>query len=373
MPSAHSLRALKAGALPGPEESNASLQKRNPDTVRAMISVSFAVSFWEETIGRVPKIRGPPRSTHDEEDIVGLPDRATKELKEGVARWCDVRNKILYVVEIDNQAETAPKCKSTDVVATTLSTTPTTTTAIRPPMPFPIDRELDDGERRYPDGQETDRRCRGRHVLDVRLLSCLSPRGAGLFNQLEAFSHAWKYDLAREIIYIAIDAAADLGRLCRSVFDGVTAEMVEGVAREAYNDDQLAAKASAAALVTATAAATAAAQKSPTEAAATPAAPLTASNRQHHQPIDWKSEDSEQPRRQSAIESSSKNVSSAKRTADNVIASKKLNFRCTAMITERETFAGSAAVPLSQQTDASLEMMGRERERQGRRYLAELT
>lgn len=85
--------------------------------------------------------------------------------------------------------------------------------------------------------------CHGyaRHVLDVKLLSCSSPQAQELFDQLQEFSCAFKTDLVRSSLDIAVHAAANLGAFCRLILDGFVVEIIEEeVATEACREERLA-------------------------------------------------------------------------------------------------------------------------------------
>ncbi|CAM9507860.1 unnamed protein product, partial [Ectocarpus sp. 13 AM-2016] len=220
---------------------------------RAMANVEFAVLFRlrgdEETVGgtlgdsvRSDGSTETPRDWKqheraEDEQISIIHGRGA--WMNGVARSYDLRNKVLLIDEI------YPARGPGGTTATAHPTIDSSGTAenerggaISTQGQLPDEKQLRDwrstgGERRsYP--------C-SRHVLDVRLLSSLSPQGEELFNQLQEFSSAFKTDLARASIDVVVDAAAALGASCRMILDGLVGEIVEDeVAREACRNERLA-------------------------------------------------------------------------------------------------------------------------------------
>lgn len=217
-------------------------------SVRAITSVEFAVSFRpgqeeaaEQTLGgtvRSPSENLPAGELERGED--GQADAGaigTAVWVEGVARSYDVRNKMLFIHANTNGGDNIPGPAGAAASPTAdCSGTAETENAATPARNQPTDEEkkhcTEEGQRgrRY-----------ARHVLDVRLLSCLSSQGEELFDQLRAFSCAFSTRLARASLDIAVDAAADLGAVCREVFGELVFEIVkDGVATEAYRNEELA-------------------------------------------------------------------------------------------------------------------------------------
>lgn len=170
---------------------------------RAMIGINFSVSFR--------LVRAPSASCRDAEETSPL-EAATTTWIRGVGRWFDVRNKVMYV---DYGRERSGTTDSDN--RETNSTCPGGQGGLGP----------SNGGTHY-------QAC---HALDVVLTSCLSPRGAELFNQLQSYAVSWKTSLAAEVLCIAIDAAAEIGAWCRFVFHEVAAEVVFQVAGQAFEEE----------------------------------------------------------------------------------------------------------------------------------------
>lgn len=226
---------------------------------RTMTSVNFAVSFCqgqkspENVVECVADVR--KSAAFCVEEVKGERGRGTGVAwRGGVARWFDLRNKVLY---IENNSEEEGSDKTGNVEA---SIAP-------PPLLAVVGREGEDGAAGDNTGAAIGRRCHPRSILDVRLTCCLSPRGGELFDQLRIFSCEWKDRLARDVLDVAIDAAAELGALFRFVVLGdYTRDIVTEVAREAHYDEQCIAADVAAALAESHAAALTAWNAAPTHA-----------------------------------------------------------------------------------------------------------
>lgn len=220
------------------------------NSARAMANVEFAVSFRlggeganQQTLGGAVR---SPRETHPvselergEEGRADMGAIGTAVWMEGVAHSYDVRNKVLFIDAVGRNT-----CRGT---AGTTAGRPTTDCSreietgndVTPARKHPADEEQE-GRGRTEGGQRR-RSSYARHVLDVRLLSCLSSQGDELFDQLQAFSCAFKTGLALASLDVAVDAAARLGVICREVFSELVLEFVkEGVATEAYRNERLA-------------------------------------------------------------------------------------------------------------------------------------
>lgn len=247
-PSAISLRTPspgRAATAPSGETGDDTLGPLR-SSARAMANVDFGVSFLlgeeevaEQTWGGAAR---SPRETPTAGNLergegrrAGTGASGTGVWVEGVARSYDVRNKMLFIDARDrDSSQGAPGAaphRTTDCGGK--SETENAATLARDQ---PADQELHGRSR-----AEQRRRSYARHVLDVRLLSCLSPRGEELFDQLRAFSCAFKTGVVRASLDVAIDAAADLGTVCREVYGVLVSEIVkEGIATEAHRSETLA-------------------------------------------------------------------------------------------------------------------------------------
>ncbi|CAM9892025.1 unnamed protein product, partial [Ectocarpus fasciculatus] len=253
-PSAVSLRGRREGAEAG--TASGGRGERTTETplsrARAMANVEFAVSF--RLRGDEETVEGTSGDSARSDGSTEIPrdwkhERAGDERNRtihgraawvnGVARAYDLRNKVLLIEEI---------YPDTDSGGTTHTAHPTigssgpienkTEGAIWTQGQLPDEEQLRDS--RSPGGERRSYRC-SRHVLDVRLLSSLSPEGEELFDQLQEFSSAFKTDLARASLDVAVDAAAALGASCRLILDGLVGEVVEDeVVREACRNERLA-------------------------------------------------------------------------------------------------------------------------------------
>ena len=241
-PSGLSLRTPEPGETATPlsgEEGNGTLGPPR-SRARAMTNVEFAVSFRlgkeeaaERKLGRAVRSSGEAPRVGDleqaEEGRADLGAMGAAVWVEGVARSYDVRNKMLFIDPESSGGDCCPGAAGGAARLTAdCSRTVETESAATPAKNQPTD-----------EGQ----RCRryARHVLDVRLLSCLSSHGEELFDQLRAFSCAFKTGLARASLDVAVDAAAHLGAVCREVFDELIFEIVrDDVATEAHRSKRLA-------------------------------------------------------------------------------------------------------------------------------------
>lgn len=213
-----------------------------------MTCVEFAVSFClgKEEAAELPPgraVRSPRETRHVgelervDEGRADTGDTGAAVWVEGVTRSYDVRNKMLFIDTNGGDSSNPATTGAAARPATDCNGKAGTEYAATPVRRQPAN-EQQHGRTRTEEGQ----RCRSyaRHVLDVRLLSCLSSRGEELFDQLRAFSCAFKTGLARASLDVAVDAAADLGAFCREVFDEFVSEILEeGVAAEAYRNEQL--------------------------------------------------------------------------------------------------------------------------------------
>lgn len=217
-----------------------------------MTNVHFAVSF------RLEKEEAAERTLEDAIRSSGSNETAERERREGeeeeeerietgtiggawvegIAHSYDVRNKVLYIDTID--LESRPR---TIAGAPACSTTGNSGIADKESVAASARTQLADEGQFGRIGTEGGKRRHGcaRHVLDVRLPSCSSPQGEELFDQLQAFSRAFKTGLARASLDLAVDAAADLGALCRLILGGFVVEILgEEIATEACRDERLA-------------------------------------------------------------------------------------------------------------------------------------
>lgn len=205
-----------------------------------MTNVEFAVSFRlgkeeaaERKLGRAVRSSGEaPRVGNLEQAEEGRADLGAMSAAvwvDGVARSYDVRNKMLF---IDPDASGGDCCPGAAGGAARLTADCSKTVETESAATPAKNQHTDEGQR-----------CRryARHVLDVRLLSCLSSHGEELFDQLRAFLCAFKTGLARASLDVAVDAAAHLGAVCREVFDELIFEIVrDDVATEAHRSKRLA-------------------------------------------------------------------------------------------------------------------------------------
>lgn len=221
-----------------------------------MTKVDFAVSF------RVEKKEGTARPLVDAVRFGGLNEPAERERGEekeekeekegkrieivavgglwveGIARSYDVRSKVLYIDTIDPERRpgtisAVPICSGTGNSGTAENENAMASARTQP----------DDEGQCWPIGTKGGERRHGcaRHVLDVKLLSCSSPQGQELFDQLQAFSCSFKAGLARASLDLAVDAAADLGALCRLILRDFVVEVIkQEVAAEACREERLA-------------------------------------------------------------------------------------------------------------------------------------
>lgn len=213
-------------------------------------------------------------------------------------------------------------------------------------------------------------RSHARHVLAVRLHSCLSPAGAVLFEQLREYSRTWKEGIARALLCdIIVSAAADEGALYRRVFDGVAIELVAEFSREAYHVEKAATDGRAvASRIAAAASALTRAQQ---------ARPAAESVRKVVAPV--VSLAKTPPATADAFPSRCNLPSKA---LVHKIAASKLNFRCVIVVKERgqsrttnEVTAIAESLPAEGQKsrmNATTSEATRRRRQQDRRYLAKL-
>ncbi|CAB1098133.1 unnamed protein product [Ectocarpus sp. CCAP 1310/34] len=254
-PSAVSLR----GSRENEEAATASgrKEKRVGETplssARAMANVEFAVSFRlrgdEEIVRGTSRDRvrcdGSTETPRDWKQRERAEDEQIRIIHgrgawvNGVARSYDLRNKVLLIDEI--YPDTGPGGTTAAAHPTIDSSGPAeneTGAAISTQGQLPDEEQL--RHWRSTGGERRSYRC-SRHVLDVRLLSSLSPHGEELFDQLQEFSSAFKTNLARALLDVAVDAAAALGASCRMILDGLVGEIVEDeVVREACRNERLA-------------------------------------------------------------------------------------------------------------------------------------
>lgn len=219
---------------------------------RAMANVDFAVSFRflgdektvEDTLGDSVRSNGSTETPRDwKHERTG--DEKNRIIHgrgawvHGVAHSYDLRSKVLHIDEI--YPEIGPGGTTAAVHPTIDSSGPAeneTGGAISTQRQLPNEEQLRDW--RSTGGERQSCRC-SRHVLDVRLLSSLSPQGKELFDQLQEFSAAFKTDLARASLDVAVDAAAALGAFCRLMLDGLVGEIVEDeVVPKAFRNERLA-------------------------------------------------------------------------------------------------------------------------------------
>lgn len=219
-----------------------------PGRARAMTSTEFLVAFRpgdegeaEQTLGGGAWSRGSSDSPRDgrrdrreQERIAGA--AAGTGWVEGVARSYDMRNKMLFIdPSLESAACHRAAARSTNGGGGARGEADNA--AVLASIPC-ADKDKD-GRRGAQEPRPLS--CCARHVLDVRLLSCLSPRGEELFDQLRTFAAGFKTGLARASLDLAIDAAADLGALCRAILGELVVELVErDVATEACRDERLA-------------------------------------------------------------------------------------------------------------------------------------
>ncbi|CAM9245490.1 unnamed protein product [Ectocarpus sp. 12 AP-2014] len=254
-PSAVSLRGSRgdeeAATASGRREERAG--KTPLSKARAMANVKFAVSFRlrgdEETVGGtsggIVQSDGSTETPRDWKQHERAEDEQIRIIHgrgawvNGVARSYDLRNKVLVINEI--YPEIGPGGTTATAHPTIDSSGPAeneTGGEISTQGQLPDEEQLRGW--RSTGGERRSCRC-SRHVLDVRLLSSLSPQGEELFDQLQEFSSAFKTDLARASLDVAVDAAAALGASCRMILDGLVVEIVEDeVVREACRNERLA-------------------------------------------------------------------------------------------------------------------------------------
>lgn len=334
-------------------------------TARAMTSVNFAVSFCggqksaENVVECVAGVRKSAAFCGDK--VKGERGRGTGVAwRDGVARWFDLRNKVLYV-EHNSEEEGSDKTGNDEA-----SIPP-------PPILAVVGREGEDGAAGDNTVPAIGRRFHPRSILDVRLTCCLSPRGGELFNQLRVFSCEWKDRLARDVLDVAIDAAAELGALFRFVVLGdFTRDMVTEVAREAHNDEQFIAADAAAALAESHAAALTA-----RDAASTHAKELTGEDNvpQSTGVKDTTEKHHSERRLRFSIAGAVPGESAALlRQAAGKNTAAMLNFRCTVIITAEEMAAGhDVAGEGGKQAELGSTGTPRREKRSVRRYLGRLT
>lgn len=253
-PSAVSLRGSRedeeAATASGEKEERAG--EKPLSRARAMANVEFAVSFRlrgdEETVGGTlgDSVRsdGSTETPRDWKQHERAEDERTRIIHgrgawvNGVARSYDLRNKVLLIDEI--YPEIGPGGTTATAHPTIDSSGPAeneTGGAISTQGQLPDEEQLKAW--RSTGGERRSYRC-SRHVLDVRLLSSLLPQGEELFDQLQEFSSAFKTDLARASLDVAVDAAAALGASWRLILDGLVGEIVEDeVVREACRNERL--------------------------------------------------------------------------------------------------------------------------------------
>lgn len=309
---------------------------------RAMISVEFTVFFRT----------GAKAYTSDDGDpsTTSTPKVETVGWAEGIARWYDVRNKVMYIDSIE------PNNSSGEAEAAV-----TVARARRPPDNGGSDQHDNRaGQGSFP-----------RHVLDVRLMSSISQRGAELFDQLKAFTREWKKALAADMVHQVIEAAADMGSICLYVFDGVVAEVAANAAKDVHHGEQLTAAAAAA---TATAVATI---KTSTNngTLSLQTASTTAPERQGVGPT--QAEGDQLPHTILTTISNTADCAQIESGTPPDVVDKttfdQLSFRCTAIITERDKSRKSTAGSVSEKLDPTPEAIRQERTRHERQYLARFT
>lgn len=226
-----------------------------PSHSRAMTNIEFLVAFRPDVEGDTKQTLGGgagssgssecPRGSRSErgekERIAGAAPGTG--WVEGVARSYDMRNKMLFVDPSLAGAAGHAAARSTNRGGAQGE-------ADNPAASVSIQRaNKETNGRRGAEGPQTPPCC-ARHVLDVRLLSCLSPRGEELFDQLRTFTACFKAGLARASLDLAVDAAADLGALCRAILGELVVEVMErDVATEACRDERLSRAAEGAAAV----------------------------------------------------------------------------------------------------------------------------
>lgn len=302
-----------------------------------MISIEFAVSFR----------KGASTHTSDGGNFctTSMPKLENAEWAEGIARWYDVRNKVMYIDDIERDNNSGDS---------------ETAAAIAPAQRLQDSAGND---------QRVDRAEQGpfpRHVLDVRLTSCISPRGAYLFDQLKAFAREWKEALVADMLHLVIEAAADLGLMCLFVFDGFVVEVAASVAKDVHRSEHIAA-------ATATVATVKASTKN--EAFALQAALTTSPEEQEVVPTQDEGDHPLYAR--STTPTSAENAHKEHDTPVKHVVDKntfdQLNFRCTAIITERDKSAKSTGGSVSEKLDPSHAAIRQERTRHDRQYMAKFT
>lgn len=210
-----------------------------PSSSRSLSRVHFQVEFCREragSIGQETSNKIPERFASRANCGVGVEGarvdwgRVGSYWVKGEVQCIDLRRKVLY---IDNKwgIEMDVSATASNVDMCGASPQP-----LQPETPFSggdVSHHnhsrftMREGDKRASDyGGD---RCLGdsipKSVLDVRLLSCLSPENQELFNQLIAFSMTWKASTALEAVELVIDNAAALGQLFRRVVD----EMIDQV------------------------------------------------------------------------------------------------------------------------------------------------
>ena len=317
-----------------------------------MTSIEFAVSFRKGASTQGSGLDGSSI-------IISKP---AVRWTEGLARWYDVRNKVMYIDDIERDNDVERDDCSGDAEAAVAAVP-----AQR--LPCTARNDQDDGR--------AERAPFPRHVLDVRLVSCISPRGAELFGQLIAFSREWKEALAVDMLDLVIEAAADLGSLCGLVFDGVVADVAAIVAKNVYHGVHLAA---ANATATAAVAATTKASTSTSTVLDLQAATMIRAPEGQELVPAQQEEGGQQPLHVRSTtpthaESAHKVEGDAplERAVVDRDTSDKLSFRCMAIITERGKSGKPVSEGASEEAGLNSAANKQERTRHDRQYLASFT
>lgn len=280
---------------------------------------------------------------------------------EGIARGYDVRNKILYIEKKEDGT-------AIEATATVDVTDEHRNSAV-------VDHWEGGKKENGPDAATTRQHSYARGILDVRLISCASPRGEELFKQLQNFTRKWEEALACDMLGLAIDAAAIFGASCRFVLDGIASEVVEETVTGALHDEELAIIAAAE-----IAAATAALEAAKNEAKQRPITSIPPpTNGLKDTPTEADPLHQQHPQAKSSILTTTHmtetpatcKLTSTKAVDENFAAG--LSFQCTVIVKEKYKAAEwIAQAGVGDQASLNSAKPPSERKRRDRQYLAEI-
>lgn len=218
----------------------------NRAPLRALARVEFRVEFRLERPGfkrqesNTRQRRKAASGMEDEKEEGAKVGGRNRGWTEGVARWIDLRNKILYIREVGLDPDDASTVTAADEHA-----------LLPPDLLKPsITGDLrNNGISSFGCNESLESKYHPTSILNAKLLACLSAEDHELFRQLVTFCTAWKTSAAREAVDIAVEAAAQLGNVLRLFFYGVIDDLVLEVASETLagetHDVEAAAKAEA--------------------------------------------------------------------------------------------------------------------------------